>query len=87
MTHMPTLPRLPDERARHGVTQMSMETKPAPLRKVITGFVDENDLDRETLECGHTIMAPTDYTGHSRPATRRRCMWCRIEAQERSRGD
>jgi len=63
--------------ARHGHRQTSMETtNSVPLRKVDSSFVDDLDRDCDNLECGHVVVAPTDFTGIARAAGRRRCNQC-----------
>lgn len=72
---------------RHGVTQMSMSrhelrppnwtpTAAAPLRRIVSDFVDELDIDHDVLECGHIVRSPTDRNGVATSAARRRCAEC-----------
>ena len=77
--------------ACHGLTQIGMSRrlnpldpnrpKPAPLRKIVSDYVDENDRDCDVLECGHTVYAPTDRNGVATSASRRRCRFCATEVQ------
>lgn len=72
---------------RHGATQTSMsrrELRPsnwtppsvAPLRRIVSDFVDELDIDHDVLECGHIVRSPTDRNGVATSAVRRRCIEC-----------
>ena len=66
---------------RHGPTQSSVK-KNAPLRKIIgTTYITPVPgvhLDADKLECGHTILAPTDRNGAVTSAIRRRCRFCAV---------
>ena len=72
--------------ACHGSTQMSMRNPlhppnwtpapAAPLRRIVSDFVDDLDIDHDVLECGHIVRSPTDRNGVATSAVRRRCAQC-----------
>jgi hypothetical protein len=61
--------------SRHASTQLSVNP---PLRKIISSFIDNLDVDYELLECGHTIRSPLDRNGYATSAMRRRCRLCEV---------
>ena len=55
---------------------MNRDQVPAPLRRVVDTFNDENGVQVERLECGHVVHRRQDAYGHTN-AARRRCRHCR----------
>lgn len=71
---------MPFGAGRHYNSGRNAQTARYPLRKVISED-NEDGLVYNLLECGHRILAPSDFVSQTH-ADRRRCRHCWRETQD-----